>query len=251
MTLGSTRLQVEPGGQVQFPVSIRNQSQLVESFRMDLVGLDPDWWQVEPPDLAVYPGREDSVLVVLRPPVQVEIPEGAIPFGVRARSSRNQACSVVEEGELEVGRVLDLQATIEPVTSKGRWWSTHRLVYTNWGNSTAVIRVSASDVDQDLGFKITPEELSVPVGAVLRPSSGSVRGVPFFEGRRCESRSRWWVIPASRGARPVWCFGQECRSRANRCWKQPFSRCRSSRGESRWGWLCCWPGLSALSWPGS
>lgn len=91
MTLGSTRLQVEPGGQVQFPVSIRNQSQLVESFRMDLVGLDPDWWQVEPPDLAVYPGREDSVLVVLRPPVQVEIPEGAIPSGfelVRAGTRR-------------------------------------------------------------------------------------------------------------------------------------------------------------------
>lgn len=54
------RLRAEPGGQAQLSVKVKNPGHLVESFRMDVVGLDPTWWQVHPPELAVYPGKEES-----------------------------------------------------------------------------------------------------------------------------------------------------------------------------------------------
>lgn len=184
LTLGATRLQVEPGGQAQLSVTVRNPGHLVESFRLDVVGLDPAWWQVHPPELAVYPGQEGSALIVINPPAQAQAPEGALPFGVRAISTLDANRSVVEECDLEVGRILDLQATIRPVTSRGRWLGNHQVTYTNWGNSAVFLRLSASDKDQQLGFRITPDQLSVPVGGSakarvrIRPVKPFLRGTP-------------------------------------------------------------------------
>ena len=184
LTLGATRLQVEPGGQVQLSVTVRNPGHLVESFRLDVVGLDPGWWQVHPPELPVYPGQEESALVVLNPPAGAEAPEAALPFGVRAVSTLDAQRSVVEEGDLEVGRILDLQATIRPVTSRARWLGNHRVTYTNWGNSAVHLRLSAGDKDGQLGFRLHPEQLSVPVGGTaearvrVRPVKPFLRGTP-------------------------------------------------------------------------
>ena len=121
LTMDVTRLRAEPGGQAQLSVQVKNPGHLVESFHMDVVGLDPSWWQVHPPELAVYPGKEESAVVLLKPPANAQAPDEALPFGVRAVSTLDAQRTVVEEGDLEIGRVLDLQASITPVTSRGRW----------------------------------------------------------------------------------------------------------------------------------
>jgi hypothetical protein len=131
LTLESTRLRAEPGGQVQLSIKVRNPGHLVESFRLDVLGLDPSWSQVHPPELPVYPGKEESAIVVLSPPAHSQAPDEALPFAVRAVSTLDPERSVVEEGDLEVGRILDLQAAIVPVTSRARWSGKHQVTYTN------------------------------------------------------------------------------------------------------------------------
>ena len=135
LTMDVTRLRAEPGGQAQLSVQVKNPGHLVESFHMDVVGLDPTWWQVHPPELTIYPGKEESAVVLLKPPANAQAPDEALPFGVRAVSALDAQRTVVEEGDLEVGRVLDLQASITPVTSRGRWSGRHRSAIMNWGNS--------------------------------------------------------------------------------------------------------------------
>lgn len=184
LTLEPTRLRAEPGGQAQLTLTVRNPGHLVESFRLDVVGLSEQWWQVHPPELPVYPGKEESAVLLLSPPAGAEAPDGALPFGVRAVSSLDPDRSVVEEGDLEVGRILDLHAEIRPVTSRARWSSRHRLTYTNWGNSAAYLRLSVSDKDDALGFRLAPEQLAVPVGSTatarlrVRPRKPFLRGAP-------------------------------------------------------------------------
>ena len=184
LTLDATRLRAEPGGQAQLSVTVRNPGHLVESFRLDVVGLDPTWWQVHPPELPVYPGQEESAVVVLSPPLQAQAPEDALPFGVRATSTLDADRSTVEEGDLEVGRVLDLQAAITPVTSRARWSGSHHVTYTNWGNTPVRLRLSVTDKDQALGFRLAPDQLTVPVGGTasarvrVRPRRPFLRGAP-------------------------------------------------------------------------
>jgi hypothetical protein len=184
MTLEATTLRAEPGGQAQTTLTLRNPGQLVESFTLDVVGLDADWWQVHPPELALYPGEDATAVVVLTPPAQARAPEEALPFGVRAISTLDPSRGVVEEGDLEVGRVFDLQPTISPVTSRGRWSARHTVTYTNWGNAPVRLRLSASDKDGRLGFQLDPDQLLVPMGGSasarlrVRPRDPFLRGSP-------------------------------------------------------------------------
>jgi uncharacterized membrane protein YgcG len=184
MTLDATTLRAEPGGQAQTTLKLRNPGQLVESFTLDVVGLDQGWWEVHPPELALYPGEDATAVVVLTPPAQARAPEQALPFGVRAISTLDPSRGVVEEGDLEVGRVFDLQPTIAPVTSKARWSARHTVTYTNWGNTPVRLSLSASDKDGRLGFQIVPESLAVPVGGSasarirVRPRDPFLRGSP-------------------------------------------------------------------------
>ena len=64
LTMDVTRLRAEPGGQAQVSVKVKNPGHLVEAFHMDVVGLDPTWWQVHPPELNIYPGKEESAVVM-------------------------------------------------------------------------------------------------------------------------------------------------------------------------------------------
>ena len=184
LTMDVRRLRAEPGGQAQLSVQVKNPGHLVESFHMDVVGLDPSWWQVHPPELAVYPGKEESAVVLLKPPENAQAPDEALPFGVRAVSTLDAQRTVVEEGDLEIGRVLDLQASITPVTSRGRWSGRHTITYQNWGNSPAHLRLTVSDKDEELGFRLEPEQVSVPVGGSatarlrVRPRNPFMRGQP-------------------------------------------------------------------------
>ena len=78
LTMDVRRLRAEPGGQAQLSVQVKNPGHLVESFHMDVVGLDPSWWQVHPPELAVYPGKEESAVVLLKPPENAQAPDEAL-----------------------------------------------------------------------------------------------------------------------------------------------------------------------------
>ena len=200
LTMDVRRLRAEPGGQAQLSVQVKNPGHLVESFHMDVVGLDPSWWQVHPPELAVYPGKEESAVVLLKPPENAQAPDEALPFGVRAVSTLDAQRTVVEEGDLEIGRVLDLQASITPVTSRGRWSGRHTISYQNWGNSPAHLRLTVSDKDEELGFRLEPEQVSVPVGGSatarlrVRPRNPFMRGQPVHRP--------FQVVGESAGAEP-------------------------------------------------
>jgi hypothetical protein len=184
LSLDTTTLRAEPGGQAQTTVKLSNPGQLVESYRLDVVGLDEGWWQVHPPEVALYPGSEETAVVVLTPPAAARAPERPLPFGVRAISTLDSSRSIVEEADLEVGRVFDLQGTIAPVTSRGRWSARHTVTFTNWGNTPVRLKLTATDKDGRLGFQLNPDTLSVPVGGSatarlrVRPNDPFLRGAP-------------------------------------------------------------------------
>jgi hypothetical protein len=184
MSLETSSLKAEAGGQAQTTLTLRNPGQLVESFRLDVVGLDDGWWQIHPPELALYPGEDSTAVVVLTPPAAARAPDRPLPFGVRAISTLDPSRGVVEEGDLEIGRVFDLQPSISPVTSRARWSARHTITFTNWGNTPVRLKLSATDKDGRLGFQLTPDAVVVPVGGRatarlrVRPSDPFLRGTP-------------------------------------------------------------------------
>jgi hypothetical protein len=182
MSIEASSLKAEAGGQAQTTITLRNPGHLVESFRLDVVGLDDGWWQIHPPELALYPGEDSTAVVVLTPPAAARAPDRPLPFGVRAISTLDPSRGVVEEGDLEIGRVFDLQPSISPVTSRARWSARHTITFTNWGNTPVRLKLSATDKDGRLGFQLNPDAVVVPVGGRatarlrVRPSDPFLRG---------------------------------------------------------------------------
>src|SRR5659263_506402 len=132
--LDPARLPVEPGGQVRTVLTVANTGPLVEGYTVTVLGAAAAWAHVLTPEISVYPQQETSVVVVFAPPAGAAV-AGEVPYGLRVASLVDGAAAAVVEGDLEIGRVFGLQATLTPVNSTGRWSARHRVAFTNWGNA--------------------------------------------------------------------------------------------------------------------
>ena len=156
--LETTQLSVEPGGQGRTLVTVRNLGNIVEGFRLQVLGEGvSEWSEVTPAEVQVYPEQEATAVVVFSPPAGNTTRSGTFPFAVRAESVVDPDTSAVAEGDLEIGRVFGLQTKITPVTSSGRWRGKHFLEITNWGNAPVQLKLTATDPDEKLAFLIGPE----------------------------------------------------------------------------------------------
>lgn len=186
--LQPTEVAVEPGGQTRVVVTVVNEGSIVEGYRVevldDVAGAGPgvagpaSWSEVLPaeggstsaiaegdPDLTVYPGQQQSVIVVFSPPVGTKAPGGRCAFAVRVSSVIDPGVSTVVEGDMEIGKVTAVQARLVPVTSTGRWQGRHVVELSNWSNVPVTLNVVAEDPDRALGFLVHPDTVKLPVGA--------------------------------------------------------------------------------------
>ncbi len=193
MGVEPTRVVLEPGGQAPVTVTVRNPGQRVEGYRLTVHGAAAGWADVvtgadpEPGEadvVRVWPGKESTATVVFTAPAGSAGMAGRLPFAVLARSVVDESSSAAAEGDLEIGRVDGLSATLTPVTSTGRWSGRHTVKVSNWGNAPATLRLVASDADDALDFLVHPERMELRVGgsAVAAVRVRSRR--PFLRGQK-------------------------------------------------------------------
>lgn len=180
--LDSERASVQPGAEARITVTITNTGTLVEGYQVQVLGPVAAWTRVDPPEVSVYPQQSASVALVFSPPSGTGAPAGTHRFRVVANSTLDPRFNAAAVGDLEIAKVVGLQAKVIPVTSSGRWRGRHTIHLTNWGNSTAQLRMTASDPDEALGFYLSPQTVSLPPGgrATVRLSARARR--PFLRG---------------------------------------------------------------------
>ena len=182
--LETTQLSVEPGGQGRSLVTVRNLGNIVEGFRLQVLGEGvSEWAEVTPAEVQVYPEQEATAVVVFSPPAGNTTRSGTFPFAVRAES-------VVDPGYLSRrrGRPGD-RPGLRPADRRsprsprpGRWRGKHFIEITNWGNAPVQLKLSAADPDQKLAFLFGPEIMDLPLG-VTGHAQLRVRTLkPFLRG---------------------------------------------------------------------
>jgi hypothetical protein len=183
VTLDTERVLVEPGGQAQISVTILNSGDIVEGYRLDVLGDGASRWaEAVPPEVSIYPGQSATAVVVLSPPPAPETATGTWPFGVRVRSLVDADAVAVAEGAIEVGKQFGLHAKILPVTSTGRWGGRHAVRITNWGNVSVRLTLQASDPDLALGFLVRPPAIDLPLGSEVVAHVRVRTRKPFLRG---------------------------------------------------------------------
>lgn len=181
-TLSATGLAVAPGEDVTCTVVVRNTGDLVDEFAVDVVGDAAGWATAEPVSVNLVPQASASVVVRFAPPRAAEVGAGPVPFGVRVTSREDPYGSVVEEGVVEVGAFTDMSAELVPAKVEAGARGKFEVVVDNVGNQPVAVRLSPTDPDGELEFKLDRTDLVLAPGTaafvklVAKPRDTFLRG---------------------------------------------------------------------------
>jgi hypothetical protein len=187
-TLEPAQLEVVPGEERTCQLTVRNNSDIVEAYQLDVVGAASAWSVVEPSVLHVYPGAEGIAVVRIAPPRSSRVGVGEVPFAVRALPSEHPGDAVAPEAVVTVLPFTATTAEILPRTSKGRRAARHETAVDNRGNVPLTARLSGVDPDGQLQVRVRPEVLTVAPGQAAFANVG-VRN----------RRRLWHGAPVTRG----------------------------------------------------
>jgi hypothetical protein len=159
---------VEAGGEAVVSLRIRNTSDIVEEYQVDVVGDPALWCTPEPATLRLEPGTTGSVRLTFAPPRSPDAAAGPHPYGVRVGPVEMPDAVTVLEGDVAVAPFVDVRAELLPATVRGWRHAMPRLVVDNYGNTSVTATVLAAAPDDRVDFDIrTPSFQVSPGGAHL------------------------------------------------------------------------------------
>src|SRR5699024_10588184 len=141
--LEETSIRLTAGTTETVPLLIRNDSEIVEGYRFEVLGVPQEWTSVEPVEITgLYPGAQTTAAVTFAPPASAQVPAGRFDFGIRVIPTENPENVVVPEGMVEVLPYLQTTAELIPRTSHGRRGARHRLAVDNRGNAPVTVQLT-------------------------------------------------------------------------------------------------------------
>lgn len=174
-----------PGAEpVAVPVEVRNTTDIVQAYEIEVLGVPASFATVDPPTLRLYPGTSGTATVTLLAPRSADVRAGEYPMGVKVTPTESPADATVPETTVRVLPFLETTAELIPRTSRGRRGATHDLAIDNRGNIPLKCLVAGNDDNEALTFNEEPQTLEVGPGearfgaVAVRPVQRMWRGTP-------------------------------------------------------------------------
>ncbi|MFW6695760.1 hydrolytic protein [Streptomyces sp. MAR4 CNX-425] len=204
---------VAPGDTATTSLTVRNDSDIVEAYSLEVVGECRSWTIVEPQRVSLYPGTSETVTIRLTPPRSPEIQAGEKPLGVRILPTEHPESVRVPETTVRVEPFHELQTGLTPRRRRGWLRGRFRLTVHNRGNTPVRVGFTPGQAGEELGFAFSPAQPalepgeSTEVGLRVRTAKPVWFGAPVVwpftvetaeTGDREEEQARW-DDPAARG----------------------------------------------------
>ncbi|MFE1883735.1 COG1470 family protein [Streptomyces diastatochromogenes] len=155
---------VTPGDIATTTLTVRNDSDIVEAYSLEVVGDCAPWTTVEPARVSLYPGTSETVTIRLAPPRSPEIRAGEKPLGVRVLPTEHPESVRVLETTVHVEEFHELQTELAPRRRRGWLRGRYRLAVRNQGNTPVQVRFTPGQAGEELGFAFTPAEPKLEPG---------------------------------------------------------------------------------------
>ena len=183
-SLDTADVQLDPGDVIAIPVQVQNTGEIVEGYRVEVVGAPSAWAEVEPQTFSLYPGTSATATVTFHPPRSSAVPAGEQQFGVVVTPTEHPDEAVVPEGVIEVLPFLETVAELVPRTSQGRSRGKHQAAVDNRGNVPVTTKLDGRDDGNKLDVATRPPAITVNPGEArfvdvrVRPQKRIWRGAP-------------------------------------------------------------------------
>ena len=184
VTITPSMISVAPGAQAAAEVRVRNKSNIVDQYEIQVTGEPAAWSVAEPGTLSLFPDKEGVATVRFAPPRSAGVAAGRKPFAIKVQSKASPAISARQEGVLEVAAIQDAGPSITPHTARGGESATYRLLVQNKGNAPLQVTLDASDPDELLLFEFDRPTLALGRGEaanvqlLVRPRATFYDGPP-------------------------------------------------------------------------
>ncbi|MGW1595180.1 COG1470 family protein [Streptomyces sp. NPDC002343] len=155
---------VAPGDIATTTVTVRNDSDIVEAYSLEVVGDCAAWSTVEPARVSLYPGTSETVTVRLEPPRSPEVRAGEVPLGVRVLPAEHPESVRVLETVVHIGAFHELHSELAPRRRRGWLRGRYRLAVRNQGNTPVRVGFTAGQAGEELSFAFAPAEQALEPG---------------------------------------------------------------------------------------
>jgi hypothetical protein len=188
LTLMQTNIRMDAGSRITMSLEVQNDSQLVDHFTIQVIGMDDDWYTTPPQTLYLMPKSRDTAQIIFHPPRKASSFAGAHPFEVRATARAQGLQSAAMQATLQINPYYNFVSKIEPQRIKRRKGKVDLLVQNN-GNTFQTYDVAARDREELLNFNLSKkqfvlkngEDTIVPVEISAKKTIiiGSPQSIPF------------------------------------------------------------------------
>ncbi|MET8578538.1 hydrolytic protein [Streptomyces sp. NPDC005012] len=173
---------VVPGDTATTSLTVRNDSDIVEAYALEVVGDCAAWTTVEPARVSLYPGTSETVTVRLAPPRSPEVRAGEMPLGVRVLPAEHPDAVRVLETTVHVEEFRDLHTELAPRRRHGWLRGRYRLAVQNRGNAPVEVGFTAGQAGEELAFAFAPAEKKLEPGESAEIGLRVRTGTPVWFG---------------------------------------------------------------------
>ncbi|MGQ4420950.1 hydrolytic protein, partial [Streptomyces sp. SAS_269] len=173
---------VTPGDTTTTTLTVRNDSDIVEAYSLEVVGDCASWTTVEPARVSLYPGTFETVTLRLEPPRSPEIRAGEMPLGVRVLPAEHPDAVQVLETTVHIEEFRELRTELAPRRRRGWLRGRYRLAVQNQGNTPAQVCFTAGQAGEELAFAFNPAKPKLEPGESAEVGLRVRTGKPVWFG---------------------------------------------------------------------
>ncbi|WP_328928069.1 hydrolytic protein [Streptomyces sp. NBC_00190] len=176
------RVSVTPGGTASTTLTVRNDGDIVEAYRLEVVGDCAAWTTVEPERVSLYPGTSETVTIRLAPPRSPQVRAGDVPLAVRVLPTEHPESVRVPETTVHIEEFRELRAESAPKRRRGWLRGRYRLAVRNEGNSPVRLGFTPAQPGEELKFDFRPATLKLEPGESAEVALRVRTGKPVWFG---------------------------------------------------------------------
>ncbi|MFD3543345.1 hydrolytic protein [Streptomyces sp. NPDC058662] len=173
---------VTPGGTASTSLTVRNDSDIVEAYRLEVVGDCAAWATVEPARVSLYPGTSEAVTIRLTPPRSPQVRAGDVPLAVRVLPTEHPESVRVPETTVHVEEFRELRAESAPRRRRGWLRGRYRIAVRNEGNCPVRLGLMAAQPGEELKFDFRPAAVTLEPGESTEVALRVRTGRPVWFG---------------------------------------------------------------------
>ncbi|MEV7444883.1 hydrolytic protein [Streptomyces sp. NPDC091204] len=171
-----------PGGTASTSLTVRNDSDIVEAYRLEVVGDCAAWATVEPERVSLYPGTSETVTIRLAPPRSPQVRAGDVPLAVRVLPTEHPEAVRVPETTVHVEEFREVRAESAPKRRRGWLRGRYRLAVRNEGNCPVQLGFTPAQPGEELKFAFTPATQKLEPGESAEVGLRVRTGKPVWFG---------------------------------------------------------------------